>query len=55
MQPLMSNYPVFPDPKYSDEPLLSEHLYRRGVCLPSGSAMDADDISSVIDAVRAFG
>jgi len=32
---------------------VAEEIFRRGLCLPSGSSMTADDVDRVVDAVRA--
>ena len=43
--------PVFADYEMRGGPV-AEEIFRRGLCLPSGSAMTDDDVARVVDAVR---
>ncbi len=52
----MQLQPVFRSHKYfaHGETSVSEQLFNRGICLPSGSNMSDEDLSRVIDTLRAF-
>ena len=55
LQPIfqgMRYYPHDPDASRDQDKSISEHLFRTGICLPSGSGMTEADQMRVIDNVR---
>jgi len=46
MQPVFKTYPFF---SHYEEECVSEDLFMRGVCLPSGSSMSMEEIEKIID------
>lgn len=49
LQPLFKNYNYYPHTKETD---VSEHLFKTGICLPSGSNMTRDDQLRVIHSIK---
>lgn len=49
LQPVFSRNLYFP---HSEENSVSERLFQRGLCLPSGSGMKEEDVSRVADCVK---
>ncbi|MGE7663634.1 DegT/DnrJ/EryC1/StrS family aminotransferase [Peribacillus sp. NPDC097197] len=49
LQPLFKNYNYYPHTKETD---VSQHLFKTGICLPSGSNMTHDDQLRVIHSIK---
>lgn len=55
MQPIYRDFPFFPNTKEctnTDYDSVSQDLFERGICLPSGTAMTDEDLDRVIEIVR---
>ena len=50
----MHMQPVFSKCDYIDNGGVSEELFKRGVCLPSDTKMDEDDVKRVVNIIKSL-
>ncbi len=49
LQPLFAGVKLYP---HSESRVVSEHLFKKGICLPSGSALTENDQERVLDCIK---